>query len=85
MAGPEIKIETVEPQFPALLFFVRHGHPIAILCGLSLFVLGAWLVRDGLMAPIALIASFVGGAVVYLLVRVLWDIARLLADTKIPK
>ena len=85
MAGPDIKIETVEPQFPALMFFVRHGHPIAILCGLSLFAFGLWLVRDGWMAPVALIASFIGGCIVYLLVRVFWDIARLLADTMIPQ
>lgn len=85
MAGPEIKIEIVEPHYPALMFMVRHGHPIAILCGLALFLAGVFLVREGFMGPLGLVASAIGGGVVYLLVRVLWDISKLVADTMIPK
>ena len=33
------------------------------------------------MAAIGLVASAIGGFIVYLLLRVLWDIVRLLADT----
>ncbi len=81
----EHTIEIVEPEFPALMFLVRHGHPVAILCGLMIFLSGAWLVREGLIAMIGLFASAVAGMIVYLLARVLWDIARLLAETMIPK
>ena len=78
-------IEIVEQHYPALMFLVRHGHPVAILCGLAVFLLGVWLVREGAMAAIGLVASAIGGCIVYLLLRVLWDIVRLLADTMIPK
>jgi hypothetical protein len=85
MAGPEIRIETVEPHYPALQFFVRHGHPIAALCGLAVLLAGVWLVLEGRMALVGLVASAVGGCVIYLLVRVFWDMAKLIADTMIPK
>ena len=78
-------IEVVEPEFPALMFLVRHGHPISILCGLFVFVAGVWLVLAGVMAGVGLIASIVAALIVYLLVRVLWDITRLLSETMIPK
>ena len=78
-------IEVVEPEFPALMFLARHGHPVAILCGLFVFLAGLWLVLDGVMAGAGLIASTIAALIVYLLVRVLWDITRLLSETMIPK
>ena len=85
MTDSSVKIETAEPHYPALMFLVRHGHELAALCGLFVFLIGLWFVLDGRAAAGALIASAIGGLIVYLLMRVLWDIARLLADTMIPK
>ncbi len=78
-------IEVVEPEFPALMFLVRHGHPVSVLCGLFVFLAGIWLVLEGMMSGMGLIASTIAALIVYLLVRVLWDITRLLAETMIPK
>lgn len=85
MTEPPVKIETMEPNYPALTFMVRHGHWIAALCGVFTFLVGVWAVREDLMSPMGLIASIAAALIVYLLVRVLWDISRLVADTMIPK
>jgi hypothetical protein len=82
---PPVKIETMEPNYPALVFMVRHGHWIAALCGVFVFLAGVWALLEGLIAPIGMVANIVAALVAYLLVRVLWDIARLVADTMIPK
>ena len=79
-----VNIDVVEPDYVALVFAARHGHALAIVVGLALFAAGCWATVAGLGA-LGLVAGAAVGALAYLLLRILWDVARLLCDTMIPK
>lgn len=85
MTEPPVEIEIVEPQYPALEFMARHGHAVAIVCAITTFLMWTFTARGGFMGPVGLLGGAVAALLVYFLARVFWDIARLVADTMIPK
>jgi hypothetical protein len=76
-------IVTVEPSYPVLRLFARHGHAIAAVAGIALALAG--------LASAAgagwgwAVAGVLGGGFAYLLLRCLAELVHLIVDTLVPK
>ncbi|MDB5570761.1 MAG: hypothetical protein JWN93_1944 [Hyphomicrobiales bacterium] len=87
MAAPEAgrPIALVEPHYPALTFLARHGHKVAVAAGLLAFLASVWMARESDAGAGGMLIGAGIALAAYFIVRVMWDIARLLADTLIPR
>jgi hypothetical protein len=79
-----LSLPVVQPTYPTLHLFAKHGHAIAIAFAMAIAVAGliAWLA--GLGWGWALFALAVAAAA-YLLLRCLGELIHLIADAMIPK
>jgi hypothetical protein len=73
-----------QPQYRALEFFVRHGDLIAPVVAAVIALLGAYAWATG-MPPIVLVIGVGLAAFVYLMMRVMVDLVRVIVDMLLPK
>jgi hypothetical protein len=77
-------IVTVEPSYPVLRLFARHGHAIAAVAGLVPALAGLAAAAAGAGWGWA-VAGVLGGGFAYLLLRCLAELVHLIVDTLVPK
>ena len=72
-------------RYPFIALFERHGVTLSLAIALVFLGLGLLLVQQSALGPGAALLAVLGAAVLWLLLRMLTDIVRLLSETLIPR
>lgn len=77
-------LQASNPNYPTLHFLVRYGEWVVTIVALVPIVLGGWAVSAG-WSYLYAVAGVSAGAFLYLVLRALVELIRVIVDMLLPK